>query len=361
LWVSLHLNVPGDKDSPTAVIVRKVIWVVLALIAPEYVTVSALRQWQEARRGVRDAHEAGLKGWTTAHCFFANMGGIQLKSTERVERCDVHQIIWLAQSDKLPDELRNLSKERIEAHSKADSFVKAIACFQVLWLVAQSIARAIQGLPLTTLELSTLAFAAYALVNYCLWWNKPLDVADPLHLTIADSVLLDKAFVDSRGDRLGKYKDGRYSNNILTTEDIDRFFSTVPLPMSLWCMLFGGIHCAAWNFSFPSPIEQLMWRLTSVIATTSLPVLGIVYIVQGLTGRVMSAETRYSKRMRSMALAYRDLTSTNLFFFSTHGIILIMYIICRMYLLAEAVVSLRSLPPGCYETVAWSKFLPQIS
>ena len=49
--------------------------------------------------------------------------------------------------------------------------------------------------------------------------------------------------------------------------------------MVLVTMVFGGIHCIAWSFAFPSTTEQLLWRISS-IAITGIPlaVAGIVFI-----------------------------------------------------------------------------------
>jgi hypothetical protein len=31
--------------------------------------------------------------------------------------------------------------------------------------------------------------------------------------------------------------------------------------------VFGGIHCIAWSFDFPSHNEQLLWRISSITIT----------------------------------------------------------------------------------------------
>ena len=48
-------------------------------------------------------------------------------------------------------------------------------------------------------------------------------------------------------------------------------------------MVFGGIHCIAWSFAFPSSTEQLLWRISS-IAITGIPLafIGVVFIVDQL-------------------------------------------------------------------------------
>ncbi|KAJ5592956.1 hypothetical protein N7537_009860 [Penicillium hordei] len=33
----------------------------------------------------------------------------------------------------------------------------------------------------------------------------------------------------------------------------------------------GAIHCVAWNFEFPTAVERLLWRLSSVVTAVALP------------------------------------------------------------------------------------------
>jgi hypothetical protein len=43
--------------------------------------------------------------------------------------------------------------------------------------------------------------------------------------------------------------------------------------------LFGGIHCLAWNFAFPTCTELILWRTCSIV-TTVLPLLSIYFNLQ---------------------------------------------------------------------------------
>jgi len=87
----------------------------------------------------------------------------------------------------LPDQLESysltgnsnfprISKAEIEDKSKGDAISKGFVILQTGWFVTQCIARGAQGLPITELELVTVAFAALNFVVYVLWWDKPLNV-----------------------------------------------------------------------------------------------------------------------------------------------------------------------------------------
>ena len=58
--------------------------------------------------------------------------------------------------------------------SKGDPLSKAIFILQSSWFIMQCIARWIQGLNLTHLELTTLALASLNGITLVLWWDKPL-------------------------------------------------------------------------------------------------------------------------------------------------------------------------------------------
>lgn len=42
------------------------------------------------------------------------------------------------------------------------------------------------------------------------------------------------------------------------------------------------------------------------------------------------------------------------------GLGLSLYVLARLYLLAEVFLSLRSLPAGCYDTVVWLRLWPHV-
>lgn len=83
--------------------------------------------------------------------------------------------------------LGSVCVEDIKDKSKSDEFLRALTRFQISWLFVQLIGRAVQSLPITTLELSTASNAACAVVSYAIWWSKPKDVERPVILQSAFS------------------------------------------------------------------------------------------------------------------------------------------------------------------------------
>jgi hypothetical protein len=59
--------------------------------------------------------------------------------------------------------------EEIRDKSKGDFISKGLVVLQTGWFIAQCIARGAQGLPITELELVTIAFAGLNFVMYWVW------------------------------------------------------------------------------------------------------------------------------------------------------------------------------------------------
>ena len=73
-----------------------------------------------------------------------------------------------------------MSDAAIRDKSKADMLVKSLVCIQVSWMLVQTISRKIVGYPITLLEVHTLVHVGCAIGTYGLWFEKPLDVRDPV-------------------------------------------------------------------------------------------------------------------------------------------------------------------------------------
>ena len=78
--------------------------------------------------------------------------------------------------------LPRISKEDIVDKSKADNLSKMISMVQALWMLAQIIGRLVVDLPVTLLEVNTLAHVICALIIYILWWDKPKLINEPTKL-----------------------------------------------------------------------------------------------------------------------------------------------------------------------------------
>jgi hypothetical protein len=127
--------------------------------------------------------------WNLEHGFFAVMGGFQISVPteyewvlEGPERMLTPQgIEFFAKHGLLP----NVGATQLKGRGKADQLAKALVCAQAIWMVIQTIARKASGLPVTLLELNTLAHVACAVFMYAVWWKKPQNVNEAFDVQIS--------------------------------------------------------------------------------------------------------------------------------------------------------------------------------
>ena len=368
-----------------------------------------------------------------------------------------------------PDELQSLAQDgdidfpcitenEIRDKSKGDVLSKGLVVIQTGWFILQCIARRIEGLPLTELELVTLAFAALNFVTYGLWWYKPLDVQCPVRVPKkrqkgkseggkragenSESAYDEKSREENGGratdampvlgmlittiryaiwgviaavrntpeamrKAIGAIQDAikrsveyvrkhRWRTFWNGVKAVFEYGILVPLLESgvmvlfygIWVPLipfglmgfgddedvkvgtmfyagdsgvtwsrsmaglviatmFGAIHCVAWSFQFPSLVEQLLWRIAS-LSITCLP---MVLLFTMLKITLLNKRVIFEGKLETVG-----------------GLIIaiivilfpILYILSRITLLVIALMSLRSLPPGAYEVVHWTIFIPHV-
>jgi hypothetical protein len=111
------------------------------------------------------------------------MGGFKLFDDEGpVRTLNPDELQSLAQKGEI--DFPCITEDEILDKSKGDMLSKGLVVIQTGWFILQCIARRIEHLPLTELELVTLAFAALNFVTYGLWWNKPLNVQCPFRVPV---------------------------------------------------------------------------------------------------------------------------------------------------------------------------------
>ncbi|OJA10720.1 hypothetical protein AZE42_04273 [Rhizopogon vesiculosus] len=116
--------------------------------------------------------------WTVMHGFFACMGGFLLYVNGEPRAPLEPNELWDFVRNGSVD-MPTIAEEDIEDRSKGDILSKGIAILQLVWFVISLAARYAQNLPITLLEIDTLAIAALTCIVYFLWWKKPKDVGRP--------------------------------------------------------------------------------------------------------------------------------------------------------------------------------------
>ncbi len=127
----------------------------ITLLAPEIVTGIALEQLINA---LRIRHRLQNDHCSMTQAFYIVSGGIRIqRKCQPAKAVNPLQASWGREfelSRYLP------AKEELQDKSKANGLVKGLTILQVGWFVVQTIARVHHRLPISELELGTIAFVA---------------------------------------------------------------------------------------------------------------------------------------------------------------------------------------------------------
>lgn len=359
LWTSWHLDYAADHDSSQKVFFHKLKWILLLLAFPEFGIGMAIGQLFKAREYSKHLQSKGYAQWTRLHCLFTLMGGIRIgnKQCKAYESREVpawatrapdscwcnnveiygSDLTTLAKKSLLPHD-PPVSKTDIKKRGKADALVKSIALLQVAWLVGQSIGRAVQHLAISELEIVTLSYVFYCAIIYLCWWQKPLDAMVPAYMEISHTEELDR-HLETRSKGMpttGKFGD---STSVPQVPGL-KYEAAGAALISFAFAIFGGIHCLSWNSTFPTRIEKILWRASSIIMMVSYP---LFYSAIELDDYVENYH--WSLRV-FMLLSF---------------LIIPIYLSARLFVIIEAFMSLRSSPASLYDSPDWIKFIPHFS
>lgn len=85
---------------------------------------------------------------------------------------------------KDPDFEINFTGQEIEDKAKGDFLSKSIVISQTTWFIMQCVARFVQKVAITELEVVTLALASLNAIMFFFWWSKPLGLTVPMKVNL---------------------------------------------------------------------------------------------------------------------------------------------------------------------------------
>ena len=401
-WNILHFNVPARRPTAlntlqklwwvALALKKKAKWMIISILMPEILVGMALDEYLAARDTSKNelallAKDDGTE-WELIHSYFANMGGFVLDFTEILdqrspETTPINASALSRLADELglenhdsfnPEDKKNLQRmshkmwaltsrqilqarrlgliqnlpqvsgRTLESFNKGDILVKLLALVQVSWLIIQLIARKIARLPSSQLEIAALAFSASSIVTYLLYWSHPQGVETIW--TIKASRLPTKQEMKSL-----VHAGPHYISTSLDKSSLDDDYDLLPIPNDTVYIskftggvftggtVFGGLHCLAWNFHFPTPLEASIWRICSIVTTVALPVMVPVSIGIGLLRK------------------YTIIRAQNIWVTIYTVLSFLIYPLARLFLIVETFRTLFFLPPEAFiET--WSGDFP---
>ncbi|KAH8848033.1 hypothetical protein MCOR27_007929 [Pyricularia oryzae] len=260
-----------------------------------------------------------------------------------------------------------LSEADIQGFSKSDSMTKMLAITQIFYLVATCIARNRSGLPISLLELVTMGYIAHSAMMYCLWWHKPYDAEhvtrvyatvpatpgsggarnrfpepDPLDSgggeqqhALANETSRSKGMLATGGIR-------HLYRELYTRRDEDRVTNTATAISSIIMGLANYIALVAWSWVFASPVEQWIWRASSITANLALFLSLSSWMLKDAS---LGNSSRIAAPIFSVLL----------------WVLPLVYISARLALIGVSIRSLFWMPANMYDVVPWTAYLPSFS
>ncbi|MCJ1464557.1 hypothetical protein MMC07_003170 [Pseudocyphellaria aurata] len=275
--------------------------------------------------------------------------------------------IYLARRKGLIQTLPQISQDSLERLNRGDALVKILAVLQVSWLIIQLLVRKVTRLPSSQLEVAVLAFSAISMLTYFLYWMRPQGVETTWSINASRLPEINEMMrLATTGPTY------LWSNHLWFrmrgegSQDDDR--ELVPLPNEslvgfgglhslsireppVLCLvfgliisgtLFGGIHCLAWNFDFPTPTEAWLWKASS-ISTTVLPILTIPFTYF------------WPDPDREIGMGLQRGFLLDLVFLVGFAV---PYVLARIFIMIEMFRSLAFLPPDAFVDT-WSGSFPR--
>ncbi|KAH6612889.1 hypothetical protein B0J18DRAFT_494695 [Chaetomium sp. MPI-SDFR-AT-0129] len=450
LWTALYPDVAFCRGSWMYGPTYKVAWMVCAIIFPEFVVCCAASQFFQARALHKDWEEywqkrrdpkrqkwLGLEG-----AFLVVMGGYKITCpvTRSPDGCTCREAMDSGQPVRrilTPAGLRKLfaledgaflsklvesgvlnethfDHRHVSDKGKANYDAKLLTAAQILWIVVQWIARELDGLAVTLLEVHVLIGIPYTLIAYFFWWSKPLDVSMPIVLPICHhlppdsdtlgewrlSELQSCVDLDARDSGPLRHEQlmraRRASSSLLSV--INRayydfawyFDQRAELLTALMAVVNGCLHATAWTSHFPTTVERTLWRAACLSVGIGPMVICVIVWGRDLECRVLqflyrlaTRDVKTAKHFANEAVevwalvarpsnvetsagngnSVRGLPAAWPTWFR-HLVVLALlalgwiYTMSMMYFVVEAFISLRSIQASAYQTVDWTQYWP---
>lgn len=405
VWTAVHPDIiPNPTSLRTSL--YKITLMVLSVFMAESTMLMAYGQWREARSvrkawldhfGLKKGKEGdiGMEGG-----FFVVMGGIAVGEID--QRGKTRTILtasgfknYLAMGHIQETDLR---KNSITDKGKAGMVVKLLVLIQAGWFVVAFFGRVATRFPVTLLEIHVVIQVFSALIAYCFWFYKPLDVNEPIHLDIPLSDWVHGTAlpetIDYPDDLDFITEDARPSpltvvlraisvtGELMVRGNLNLFWVACLIAFN------GACHAVAWLAQFPTITERTFWLTCSMslcivpfFAAFLLQYFGYLkrYYRLVWTLRFTHQTNIFSHGAEILAASVRGVCNLcagkdttwsprgfvmapwRLMMFCICAVLVTYYVACVGYIMGEAVASLRSLREGSYSTPVWSSYVPQIS
>ena len=306
---------------------------------------------------------------TRTHAFFMIMGGFHYFEGSDKAGVAVHplthkDVISMLKKENENEKFSLPLEEEIQDRSKSDWLAKTIALLQTLWFVTQCVARGIDNLPTTELEIVTLAYTAINVGMFIAWWDKPRNFDRPIrvfHKPVEEDELETTDWFEKMVDPIMGNQDRTV--NLHKGMKVPIFYSGKPQDKEIFTadgltlaagMVFGAIHCIAWFFHFRSHTELFLWRLSSVAITAVPALLSLVLVLGYFINKYEDERSLFVRILIGLAWLLVAIT------FLIMPLLGLLYVAARLTTLVLACMNLASLPPGAFQAVHWTTLIPHL-
>ncbi|KAJ6142837.1 hypothetical protein N7471_002290 [Penicillium samsonianum] len=316
---------------------------------------------QAQNQGSVDPHPFRTE-WTLRKCFCILAGGLAIQTQDGwiyvLRRNDMKPFIEAGIVEDIDFHDRD-----VEDRAKADSLGKTFTVLQTSWFLVNIIARWANSLPVSPIELATVAYIACGILLYAMWWYNPKDMTTPITIYVRfdrndiPTHLLDHTATNPHGwvHRYAQIKKetvfsvfaqaarwfiGAATGPVDTTDDPytglykPSHGLIVTAINTFVAFLYCGIHLAGWTFPFPTEAERITWLVSSLACVALVGIYSLAFNAR-------------------KGFWYRIILLVELSCFA-------IYVILRLIIMALAFTSLRALPVGSYTTVEWVMSIPHV-
>lgn len=296
--------------------------------------------------------------WTNANIGFSSHSASVTSFTLPIAVNAAHLCVSITRG--AIQQLPSISELEIEDKSKEDLVVKVLTLVQVTWFIIQLAVRKAKHLPCTQLEIAVLGFAVCTFITYLLWLKKPKYIRVGTDVSTTRELNADHRLRLVELNKFGFFENALHGtsehkptlavpNGMINMESALCIYlrghnsglslDGEDLGFIIGAVIFGACHCIAWDFEFPTVVEQTLWKAASVITIAAMPVF---YFSRAFLFWILG--------LRLEEISYR------VFGFAVYAL----YALCRIFIIVELFRALGYLPPESFLTT-WSASLPHVN
>jgi hypothetical protein len=312
----------------------------------------------------------------------------------RVEVPNFRTLVYIMKH--FPHLLTGIPEESILDQAASSSLSKALLIVQVAWFCTNCASRLSQGLPLTLLEVSTAAHAFCTLLTYFVWWSKPINVPAPTVLREKEArevyallkcsgdeyvkalEMAQKRAAEGSSTLPGTHGSGKivlaadalqhllptperpprsalFANSgrmlfpgtpVNELSDEHQVLSIMLITMAISPIVYGLAHFLAWDDQFPTPLERVLWLVSSFVVTCSgLAAVFAVLVLIWLDGNDIAIKSIISFPIATVGFM----------------IVPLAHILASGFLIVESFRQLAFLDSAAYRLPSWSIYWPHLS